>query len=160
MTPHQVADEEQRVDLESRTRIAELEARWRRTAHQLRIALGVFAVSAVVGYFVLRNVLDEVQAGRRAGLAVSCATTNAIIAAGRATITSSSVGPPVFVRHLERIGFPPVAKRKAASRAAAARYAKSITDTVAAASGDDAQAVVRPDGTLRCATLQHISRTR
>lgn len=162
MSPHSIPPDgvEHRFDLEGRDRIAELEARYRRVAKELRIAIGVFAAAVVVGLVVLFNVLDGVQAGRRAGVAITCAATNAIIDSGRATITGGAIGPPVFVRHLERLGLPSKAQRDAASRAAAAAYAKGVTDAVARASGDDARKVVRTDGTLRCEALQHISKTK
>jgi hypothetical protein len=105
----------------------------------------------------IRGVVNDQREGRRYAVNVVCGATSAVIDAGRATITGGGVGPPEFVRNLERLGYPPRRVREAQAQKAAAQYADLIARRVEKVAG--ATDVVRRDGTLDCALLTERART-
>lgn len=166
---------------EERDRIDELrqwlDARYRRVA-RLVIAMMVLGLLAfVAGGLMLRaqqqhlsdqqRVATEQRAdilrqqaqiveGRRLARRVVCSAVSAVIDAGRATITGGAApGPPAFTHALERLGYPPLAKRRVAARQAADGYANLIATSIAKASG--VRGLVKPDGSLDCDRFERVT---
>lgn len=115
----------------------------------------VLLIFAVQGQ---NNVLDDIQAGRKFSVKVTCTTVSAVIDAGRSTITGqNSQVDGAFARNLERLGYPPKPVREAQAKIAARQYAEFISRRVERATG--AEGVVRADGTLNCEKLTRLART-
>lgn len=99
-----------------------------------------------------KRAIERVEAGRRVGSAITCATTSAIIDAGRDTIRASAyVRPKEFAIALESLGLPPFTTRAEYANAAAQAYARKISVAVGKTG---VRGVVREDGTLDCVALQ------
>jgi hypothetical protein len=120
----------------------------------------IIACAMIVGAFVVvdrvRDLAHDngrlIQGQANAALA-RCAATSAVIAAGRETIVSSTVGPgdPRTEAALERLGFPSRADRRRQAKAAARDYADSIARNVKKETGE--KLLVKRDGTLDCSRL-------
>lgn len=141
----------ERLSPELRRALTILNRRW--------VIVWLMTCVAVAGaYYLNGRRVDDIQEGRRAGTATTCNVTNAIIAAGRATITGGMVDPEL-ASFLEQHGLAPRKVREAASRAAAERYAKNITDAVIVSIGNGAKALVTDKGLIRCDELAKITKT-
>ena len=103
--------------------------------------------------------VQQVQGGRRAALRVSCATTSAVIEAGRRTLTAQ-VGTRVteFERKLIELGYPPRRVRDRQARAAARAYGEFIATRIEEATG--VRGLVRKDGGLDCTRFAAVANAR
>lgn len=135
-------------------------------ARALVVLLGLLAVTVVLatGANVVafesaadsRTALRSVDEGRKVGSAVTCATTSAIIDAGRETIESGAyVRPREFAAALERLGLPPFTTRAQYAAIAAQSYARNISVAVGRTG---VRGVVRTDGSLDCAALRRAAK--
>lgn len=105
-----------------------------------------------------KTAIRRVESGRKIGSAINCATTSAIIDAGRETIRSGAyVRPAEFALALENLGLPPFTTRAQYARAAARGYARKISIAVGKTG---VRGVVREDGTLDCAALQKAAKIK
>lgn len=127
----------------------------------------------IIAGFVLLAVTESHQAvvnqtkGRRAANAVSCATTSAIIDAGRQIVESAATSPGdrivnghvvsgELARFLEAHGFPGPRQRSASAQLAAHQYAEFIAARVIA--DTRVAGIIRPDGSLDCTKLLKVAR--
>lgn len=123
------------------------------------VILIALAVLWVVLAIDLSATNKHVQAGRRFAISVTCAVESAVGEAGREVIAGSAapVGPPRFLRNLERLGYrpPPLAVREHAASAYVASIALAIERQV----GVRGRRLIRPDGSLNCPVLLVLAHT-
>lgn len=135
-------------------------------ARALVVLLGLLAVTVALASVAIvvsvqsasdaQTAIERVNDGRKVGSAVTCATTSAIIDAGRETIKAGAyVRPKEFARALEKIGLPALTTRAQYADAAAQAYARSISRAVGKTG---VRGVVRADGTLDCAALRRVAK--
>lgn len=139
-------------------RLDKLEERYQKVAHAVFAGIAVTVLSVVlaaVGVFLL---LARIQDSRRTGLGVSCGIASAVVDAGRAVITGSSASSdPVFLRNLEKLGYPPKKVRDEQARQLAEKYTQVITDRVAKQAGAHTAREVLRGGRLDCAAVERAS---
>lgn len=105
------------------------------------------------------RVLREQIRGRHFAVGATCAGVSAISEAGRSIIVSSATAPETaFTRHLEELGYPPLAVRLQQAREAGRKYVQNISRAIRRVVGPGVK-LVRPDGTLNCAELQVLAQT-
>lgn len=105
------------------------------------------------------QVLRDQIRGRHFAVGATCAGVSAISEAGRSIIVSSATAPETaFTRHLEELGYPPLAVRLQQAREAGRKYVQNISRAIRRVVGPGVK-LVRPDGTLNCAELQVLAQT-
>lgn len=115
--------------------------------------------SLAIGGVTLRRTHDltvQQAQGRVIAVDALCASSSAVIDAGRQTITGAQGALPTKLeRALERLGYPPRRVRRAQALAAARAYGASIAQRVERAT--HVKGIARPDGSLDCKRLRTAS---
>jgi hypothetical protein len=119
------------------------------------VVLFFVSLFVIIAVTKTSDVIHQQRHDRSATASAICGAMNAVIHAGRATITGGAGGVSgEFERNLRKLGYPPRKVRQAQARKAADLYAASIAQGVAAnTTGVSLRGLVRSDGTLDCQRL-------
>lgn len=144
-------------------RLINVRENWYRDVWLLIItATVVYLAFLSVGYSQqAANTARQIQAGRSAGVATTCAVLSAVAEAGREVIAGPSKLPPTREEQaLERLGFPPFRIRHQEAEKAADAYVASLSRHVVSQVGARGQSLVRPGGRIDCGEFLKLANAR
>lgn len=120
----------------------------------LVIVSGLVAIALING----RHTLRQIQEGRQFSVGVTCAVDTAITQAGyNVIVLGASAKETLFMRNLEKLGYPPLVVRKVQSRAAAQLYVTEISKAIEKSIGHKGDGLVLANGQLDCARFKVLS---
>jgi hypothetical protein len=105
---------------------------------------------------LLVNNVNSQAKGRHFTVGFTCAALSAISQEGREVIAGPQKLNTPFERNLERLGYPPVAVRRAQAQAAAQAYVRGISNRIQEQVGYKGSRLIRADGTIDCTKLQKL----
>lgn len=138
------------------SRLDQIYAQLAKFVRQVLIVGLLFVVAQVTFGFLIFDLFNGQQSGRRFAVKVTCAAESAIAEQGRQVIEGSSMLlPPAQERALERLGFPPFKVRQLQSAKQANSYVGGIAKAIDKAVGHRGDGLVRKNGTLDCVRFEH-----